>query len=193
LSGDKYRQIEKNFSLFFGISIMLYESTLVSDNSPFDQYVSGNGQAISGQAAVGFQVFNNNGGCVFCHSSAEFSGATSALRLLAAKGMLVENMQMGDGTVALYDSGFYNIGVRPASEDIGAGGLDPWGNPLTWTRQTKNAIPAGSALSKLTNIGPDGFTVDTCNFVQNACVPLVSVERDAADGSFRFPHCATWN
>src|SRR5262249_14434060 len=31
-----YYQIEDNFSLFWGLSIMLYESTLVSDDSRFD-------------------------------------------------------------------------------------------------------------------------------------------------------------
>src|SRR5450432_2766242 len=117
LSGDGYRQIEKNFSLFFGLSIMMYESTLVSDNTPFDQYMNGNMAAMSPAAVHGFQVFNGNGGCVFCHDGAEFTSAASPLKLLAQTGALVEHMLMGDGTVALYDSGFYNIGVRPASED----------------------------------------------------------------------------
>ena len=37
---------------------------------------------------------------------------------------------MGNFDVALYDSGFYNIGVTPTSRDLGIGAQDPWGNPL---------------------------------------------------------------
>ena len=32
----------------------------------------------------------------------------------------------------LYDGGFYNIGVRPDMEDVGVGGTDPFGNPLSF-------------------------------------------------------------
>jgi len=34
-----YTMMEDNFSLFWGLSIMLYEATLVADNSPMDQYL----------------------------------------------------------------------------------------------------------------------------------------------------------
>lgn len=34
--GEPYNQMEANFSMFFGLAIQLYESTLVSDQSPFD-------------------------------------------------------------------------------------------------------------------------------------------------------------
>jgi cytochrome c peroxidase len=187
LSGDGYRQIEKNFSLFFGLAIMLYESTLVADNAPFDQYMNGNISAMTTQAVTGFQIFNNSGGCVFCHSDAEFSGATTPLRLLAAKGMLVEHMVMGDGGIALYDSGNYNIGVRPAAEDLGVGGTDPWGNPLSFTRQATNSVAAGTVAVNLFNVMPDGFNVATCNFVVDPCVPLANGARDAMDGAFKVP------
>ena len=33
----------------------------------------------------------------------------------------------------VYDSGWYNIGVRPTSEDLGVGDTDPFGNSLSWT------------------------------------------------------------
>ena len=48
---------------------------------------------------------------------------------------------MGDRAPAVYDSGFYNIGVRPTTEDIGAGGGDPFGNPLSLTRLAKALDP----------------------------------------------------
>jgi hypothetical protein len=94
---------------------------------------------------------------------------------------------MGDGTVALYDSGFYNIGVRPTGDDIGMGGTDPWGNPLNWSRQAKNAVAAGASATNLFNIGPDGINVFTCNFQVDACFPVSSNARDAVDGSVKVP------
>jgi cytochrome c peroxidase len=100
-TSDGYRQIEKNFSLFWGLSIMLYESTLVSDNTPFDQYANGNILAMTTQQATGFQVFLGNGGCVFCHKGAEFTGAATTLKQLKETGAQIEHMLMGDGTVAL--------------------------------------------------------------------------------------------
>jgi hypothetical protein len=44
-------------------------------------------------------------------------------------------MAMGDGGTAAYDSGFYNIGVRPAFEDLGIGGADRFGRPLSDARR----------------------------------------------------------
>src|SRR5450432_1726271 len=102
-SADGYRQIEKNFSLFWGLSIMLYESTLVSDNAPFDQYMNGNIQALTSQQAHGFQVFIGSAGCIFCHKGAEFTGAATSQSIAKAQGAQMEHMLMGDGTVALYD------------------------------------------------------------------------------------------
>ncbi len=34
-----YNMMEDNFALFWGLSVMLYEGTLVADNSPMDQYL----------------------------------------------------------------------------------------------------------------------------------------------------------
>jgi cytochrome c peroxidase len=40
LNGKSYTMTEANFSLFWGLSIMLYEATLVADSSPMDQYLA---------------------------------------------------------------------------------------------------------------------------------------------------------
>ena len=78
-----------------------------------------------------------------------FSGATSvradALENPDGPLLLIESMRMGDGGMALYDSGFYNIGVRPTSEDRGIGGSDPFGNPLSLSRPIVDRDPNGSA------------------------------------------------
>ncbi|MGZ4854372.1 MAG: hypothetical protein ACXVKH_04000 [Candidatus Angelobacter sp.] len=36
---DDYSQMEYNFSLFWGVAIQMYESTLVADQTPFDKYL----------------------------------------------------------------------------------------------------------------------------------------------------------
>ncbi|WP_445372358.1 cytochrome-c peroxidase [Methylomonas sp. HW2-6] len=85
------------------------------------------------------------------------------------------------GFVALYDSGFYNIGVTPTVEDIGVGAGDPWGNPLSFTRQEK--FRAGGNA----NLAPDNFFTDPNRFELNPGSPVTSNERDAVDGAFKTP------
>jgi hypothetical protein len=40
-----------------------------------------------------------------------------------------------------YDQGFYNIGVRPTAEDLGIGGFQAGGVPLSWTRRRQSGLP----------------------------------------------------
>src|SRR5262245_44185737 len=40
INGKTYTMAEANMSLFWGLSIMLYEATLVADNTPLDQYLA---------------------------------------------------------------------------------------------------------------------------------------------------------
>ena len=188
LTVDNYTQMEKNFSMFWGVSIMLYESTLVSEQTPFDKYMEGDISAMTTQQVNGFTgVFMGKGGCVFCHRGPEFTGAATSQKLALSRGAQVENMVMGNGAGAVYDTGFYNIGVRPPVEDIGIGGVDPWGNPLSWSRQAKNAAAVTGPNNNLLNIGPDLFNVATCNFELSICAPIVSDMRDAVDGNFKVP------
>ena len=187
LSTDGYRQIEKNFSLFWGLAILSYEATLVSDDSPFDRYANGDISAITQQQLKGFQVFNGNGNCVFCHRGPEFTGAATTMKLLQTQGGFVEHMLMSDGTGALYDSGSYNIGVRPATEDIGVGGTDGFGNPLSFSRQLKNYVSYNPSLTSMLNVGLDLFSVATCGFEVDQCSIVQANDRDAVDGSFKVP------
>lgn len=66
-----------NFPLYFGLAIMAYEQTLISDRSPFDRYCEGETTAISRRAIRGFEKFRSYG-CADCHLQPEFAGATSA-------------------------------------------------------------------------------------------------------------------
>ena len=40
-AGTSNSQMEENFSLFWGLAIMAYEQTLVSDDTRFDRYMAG--------------------------------------------------------------------------------------------------------------------------------------------------------
>lgn len=180
-----FAQIEANFALFFGLAIQMYEATLISDQAPLDAYLQGDTRAMSAAEVRGIQVFVGKGQCINCHGGPELTNAATKLRLSPTQ--RVERMAMGDGEVALYDNGFYNIGVRPTSHDLGVGGRDPWGNPLSFTRQYRIRLTGGTT--------PDPFTVDPCKFevplsTSNRCDPSrtpASSFRDAVDGAFKTP------
>ncbi len=159
-SSAGYTQMEHNFPFFFGLAIQAYEETLVSDQTRFDT------GALTAAELRGQDVFVNVGQCADCHTGPLF---TSAADFVAAPETLipeppeedrlrVERMLMGDGLPAAYDIGFYNIGVRPTSEDIGLGASDPYGNPLSFAEQffaTNNRINKDGAFKTptLRNVG----------------------------------------
>lgn len=55
-------------------ALSAYVASLVSYNSPFDQYVKGDKQAISPAAIRGFNLFMGKGACATCHFTPTFSG-----------------------------------------------------------------------------------------------------------------------
>ena len=158
LPTDRYTLMESNFSLFWGLAIAAYEATLVSDDAPYDRFQEGQTTALTKQQQFGLLVFMGKAGgnCIACHFGAEFTGATFNTRLTpeGPGGPIIgvmERMIVGDGTPAIYDGGFYNIGVRPTTDDIGLGANDPWGNPLSFAKYEQlhpgtvqdNLVPGG--------------------------------------------------
>ena len=129
-TSEDQNHMEANFSLFFGLAIQLYEATLVSDHTPFDAYAEGNHSALTEQQKRGLDLFFGSAKCSNCHGDAEFTKAT----VNHIEKDLMERMIMGDGCEAIYDNAFYNIGVRPTREDLGVGGKDPFGRPLSESR-----------------------------------------------------------
>ncbi|MGL5081153.1 MAG: cytochrome-c peroxidase [Microcoleaceae cyanobacterium] len=127
---NEFTQMEVNFPLFFGLAVQAYEATLVSDDTPMDRYLSGDQGALTAQEVRGMDVFLNQGKCVSCHAGAELTKASVS----NVRNEPIERMVMGDGNVAVYDNGFYNIGVRPTEDDLGVGGKDPFGNPLSFSK-----------------------------------------------------------
>jgi cytochrome c peroxidase len=187
-SGLPYRQIEMNFSLFWGLAIQMYESTLISNDSPFDRYAAGDRSALTLQQQHGLAIFSTERGqCVNCHAGAEFTSA--ATRIVLGSGPLfpgdgpIEHMRMGDNQMAIYDNSFYNIGVVPADNDLGVGGTDPFGYPLSFTRELKDMLAGKPA--------PDAFThsLNPCTFTNDdGCISITDPQvRDAVDGSFKVP------
>ena len=191
IAGTSNSQMEENFSLFWGLSIMLYESTLVSDDTRFDRYMAGDLSALTPQENRGLALFLGPANCAACHRGPELTSAATYLQFEDETGGLVERMFMGDpfalapsnipqGPVALYDQGFYNIGVTPAENDIGIGGVDPFGNPLSLAR--------GFVRSLNGQMPADAFFINPCTFEALPCVPVTeSGPRVAVDGSFKVP------
>ena len=162
VSGKDYAQIEANFPMFFGLAIQLYESTLISDQAPYDtpmtpytqRYVVG-GKVPSGLSPSqkrGLVVFLDNH-CQICHAGPTFSSAAdpSVFRVSNKDGpVLVDRTayaltpQSSPIPYAIHDTGFANTGVVPESFDPGQNANDPWGNPLSFTAQYLNALLKGS-------------------------------------------------
>lgn len=143
---NEYSLAEFNFSMFWGVAIQMYESTLVSDNSRFDQFMQGNRAALTALEQRGLDRFTGKGGCSNCHSGAEFTDASVSNVL--SRGV-VEQLANG----AWHDVGFHNIGVRPGTDDQGIAAGDPSGlaslSAAAMASQglITNAVPAGAAVS----------------------------------------------
>ena len=97
-AGGQYTQMEANFSLFWGLAINLYESSLVASQTPLDAFAAGNTGALTAQQQQGLAIFNGQGRCAQCHSGSAFTDAT-------APGF----------------KGFHNTGVTRTADDLGAG------------------------------------------------------------------------
>jgi len=161
-----YSQTEANFSLIFGLAVLMYESTLVSDQTPFDRYLAGNTAALTVNARRGYDLFLGQANCVLCHAGGPLSNATiPVLNIdIAALGIAIptEVMPMRDLLPSAYDVGYYNVGTRPTAEDIGIGANDPFGNPLSFARSLQIGIlqdpnrPAGQIITGTTRLAING-------------------------------------
>jgi cytochrome c peroxidase len=144
--------MEANFALFFALSVQLYQSTLVSDDAPFDRFQDGDPTALSDAAQRGMTIFFLQGRCNQCHGGSLFTNQAIDVIIAPAEGV-IERMGVAQGE-AFYDTGFYNIAVTATAEDIGRGGTLPLilsnpadgGNPypLSFSRLglLKQAVPS---------------------------------------------------
>jgi cytochrome c peroxidase len=144
---NEYTLAEFNFSMFWGVAVQMYESTLVSDNSRFDQFMEGNRNALTALEQRGLDRFTGKGGCSNCHNGAELTDA--AVSNVASRGV-VEVLPGG----RWHDVGFHNIGVRPTTDDLGIGTGDPSGlaslsvaDMASQGLVNGTAVPAGAPVS----------------------------------------------
>jgi cytochrome c peroxidase len=165
VGSETFTQMEANFSLFWGLAIQLYEATLVANDTRFDRFSEGQTGALSPLEQQGLDIFTGKGKCANCHGGAELTNAS----VQNVGNQRLERMVMGNGGCAIYDNGFYNIGVRPTADDIARGGTDPFGNPLSDTRR------AMQGRFQDPNLNPPLGAVPECD------------NRANVDGSFKTP------
>ena len=193
-----FTQMEANFALFFGLAVQAYEATLVADSSPFDQWMrSGNFNAKFGaDQLAGLNVFVGDGKCIACHKGPELTGAS--VRNARAGNDVIEPMLMGDTRSALYDNGFYNIGVTPTVWDIGRGSKGPFNTPLASSRQVlferalgmdvPHPIIGENGVAALSEEGlavcDDANGNDRCDLGEAFTAEF---QRAAVDGAFKTP------
>jgi len=203
-----YTQIEHNWSMFWGLAIMLYESTLISNTSEFDGLIAAGGLTVrdirtgppfgcsaTGTVAVdplllrGCQIFFQTrstttsppgGGCNACHGGKDvFTNASHLPNQNTAQmvqlGTILDVPGVNPG---MSDLGFQNTGIRPTFTDLKVGGVDPYGNPLSYSLQYLNylkALAAGETQEQamLKILDPDlKIAIETNNvFVQVNTAP----------------------
>lgn len=129
LSTNDFTLAEYNFALFFGLAVQEYESTLISDQTPFDRFLAGDKNALTPEQRKGWEVFQNKGLCINCHIGSELTSASvsNVTRQQRIARTPAPNNPVGD-------TGFINIGVRAVAEDLGLGGKDQFDNPLSEAR-----------------------------------------------------------
>jgi cytochrome c peroxidase len=182
-----YSQMENNFSLFFGLALQLYQATLVADQTPFDRFLQGDNGAMSERAQRGWSTFQSGGAaCFACHIGPELTGASVSLARAAGEAGLIELMTMGNGALANYDIGYYNIGATRTNDDLGRGGrqtLNGQSLPLSFTGQwfERATLPFNPLAQPgcINNFLADPPTI---------CPPTADIiTRQAINGAFKTP------
>ncbi|MET0340759.1 MAG: cytochrome c peroxidase [Polyangiales bacterium] len=257
-------QMELNFSMFWGVAIMMYERTLISDQSRFDTWYAscrpnvsnssgrpneapiGNptvvcvpdasnavtstdpvAHGLTAQEVLGFGMFmnagvgprnNGNPSCVGCHGPVgQFNpnapppagtrvttplfteaGFTAGQTFNPVERSLITDRGFGLPPIvlptaeqvagAVHDRGFFNIGVTPTSEDLGIGGRDPYGQPLSLARMFLGEQAGQSVFDPPVVVFPPGGTpLATVTTSINRCTSPGMIE---LGGTPRFLGCA---
>lgn len=163
---EGYTQMEANFSLFFGLAVQMYESTLVSDQTPFDAFMAGDNAALTQEQLRGLLTFINFGAadqlpggafgdlfagvsvgsCIPCHFGPELTSSSVSVISLGQVEVdfvpdLVDGLLVPSNPEVLMfqDEGSYNIGVRPSDEDLGRGNREN-GIPLSFVGQAQEGF-----------------------------------------------------
>ena len=211
-----------NFPLFFGLALLLYQNTLIADDTPFDRYMGARRAVRQGNAAIapdpsaltpqeqlGLALYVGPGKCDACHALPETSNHVVRAAGLQSRpprndpvlgwvnrpqdpinevypSSLIELMTMGDGRLGVYDSGFYNIGVRPTTEDIARAATAPSGLPLSYTElallKRSAALPPDVAP-----FVPETGKDEAGNLLPASMIFLQALNRTVTRGAFKTP------
>jgi cytochrome c peroxidase len=168
---NEYSLLEYNFSLFFGLAVQLYESTLIANDTPYDRFLEGNTSALTAQQQRGKGLFEGKALCIACHTGLELTSAS--VSSVTQNGRI---KRAPFGAKSPEDTGFFNIGVRPSTDDPGLGGNDSFklngqGNPLSEARLAQ--------LGKFNDLLGENPPILT--------PPLNSSETVFANGAFKTP------
>lgn len=198
----EFTQMEFNFSLFWGLAIQAYESTLIPSQTPFDRaFESGKPYNYSHASwgekeKLGLTTFIGKGRCAACHGGAELTNAS----VRNVRNQKIERMVMGDDRVAVYDNGFYNTTVTLCDRgnssgichDIGLGAsMGPLNLPLSRSRFFQQA-----PVCKFGNLVVNGSSFTGCTSAplmperpeEGIAFNLLQPdERVAVDGAFKTP------
>lgn len=178
-----FSQAESNFSMFFGLSIQLYLSTLISDDTAYDRadlvatppvragqtitaaaVISDRNGSLSSLQLQGLRLFVK-GLCNRCHSGPMMSSATTRTQidrqtgLTTTRAMIDRQNRFFDLHINTLDVGYFNNGSVPSEHDPGLGGGDERGQPLAFTEQFLQGL-AGQKAKVYEPLPP--FAV--CNF-----------------------------
>jgi cytochrome c peroxidase len=197
---DEYSQLEYNFSLFFGLAIQLYQSTLVSNETPYDTAPRQCDGIIRGPANTtdalshdlpclpdnvmrGLKVFVSQDKVLPDQTRIKNEGARCinchAGAELTDASITSANLPWPSGTVTrqrenqFVDRGFSNIGVRPTLEDISVGGSDLFGTSMSALSSTRRC-----------KLNP---SLPFCPPVASAGGVDLSSKYIAVDGAFKVP------
>jgi cytochrome c peroxidase len=263
VNGKSYTMMEANFSLFWGLSIMMYEATLVSDQSPIDQYLryrsilgatpdpaplvaAANRIAADLPGVTATNILNglalfelppppspgpNGVGCMLCHVGAEltsasnrnlnhgveaddvaFAGAGFDQRMermfwqippvpagtdrvtldpmawtVAASNSMTPSVPPTDAPVAVYDAGYYNIGIRPTADDPGSDAMDPFGNSWSIVKMLQTLADPSWIKVPGAGLGCGATVVKNSTGFPMLSGSLRRTERAFVAGSFKVP------
>ncbi|HNP52798.1 MAG TPA: cytochrome c peroxidase, partial [Nitrosomonas nitrosa] len=156
-----YMQVEANFAMFFGLALQMYQATLISDDSPFDRSaVDENGipTELSESEIRGLDVFRDEH-CALCHIGPNFTASAVVTNSILQKlnpltfgnstfhvstTNVVTHLSLNRGMM-FQDTGFSGTGVTPMENDVGLGGTDPFGNPLSFADQYMELLAGNQA------------------------------------------------
>ena len=160
-----YSQTEANFALFFGLALQVYQSTLVSDDAPFDRSArdaQGLPVELSPSAQRGLQQFRT-GHCALCHIGPAFTAAAvdtnaalvsshptafggAGFRNTTSRNV-VARMPANKG-FGLVDTGFAATGVGQDTWDLGLAGKDESGMDISLASQFLQLLAGNPAAVK---------------------------------------------